>query len=276
MSNHSNQAIVITRAVRDTADVPAALKVEQRELPALRESEVLVRSIYASLDPAMLMWIRFAAPYMPLAAGDVLPTMVIGVVEASRLTGFSPGDVVSTFGLMQERFVARASGGKDHDAGKGGVLSVTHVAVERQVPLHLHLSLLSHIGHAAVGIHRIGHVVAGETVLVSAAAGATGSIAAQLAKAQGARVIGVAGGVQKCAWLTDAIGLDGAIDHRGDVAAQLTELAPQGVDLFFDNVGGPLLDTVLLHLAVHARVVVLRQPDPVRRCQRGPLPLCQH
>jgi NADPH-dependent curcumin reductase CurA len=164
--------------------------------------------------------------------------------------------VVSTFGPMRERFVARASGGQEHSAGSGGVLSVARIDHEPAVPLHLHLSLLSHIGHAAVGIRRIGHVAPGETVVVSAAAGATGSIAAQLAKSVGARVIGIAGGTEKCAWLTDALGLDGAIDHQRDVGEQLAALAPGGIDLFFDNVGGALLDVVLMHLATRARVVV--------------------
>jgi NADPH-dependent curcumin reductase CurA len=126
------------------------------------------------------------------------------------------------------------------------------------VPIPLCMSALGLTGLTAYyGMREVGVVKAGDTVLVSGAAGATGSVAVQVARIAGARVVGIAGGPKKCAFLTGELGLDGAIDYRaGDLRAQLKQQFPKGVDLFFDNVGGETLDTVLLHLAPRARVVM--------------------
>jgi NADPH-dependent curcumin reductase len=130
-----------------------------------------------------------------------------------------------------------------------------------EVPLETNLTIFSHIGLAAVtGMIGIGAVTAQDTVVVSAAAGATGVIAAQIAKAVGARVIGIAGGAGKCRALLNDFGLDGAIDYKADkIDAELKRLCPQGVDLFFDNVGGAVLDAVLMNLARGARIAVCGQ-----------------
>jgi len=267
-----NRAIVLQRAAKDASELADVLTIEERAPPPIEDGEVLVRAVYLSLDPSQFMWVRMAAPYMPIGAGDVMLCSQIGVIEQSRIAGVAAGDVVSVFAGMQERSVVRALGA-EHDAGSGGMLAVNKISVEPDFPLDLHLSLLSHVGMAAIsGMKHVAEVRAGETVLVSAAAGATGSIAAQLAKAYGARVIGVAGGPEKCALLVDELGLDGAIDHRGNVAKELARLAPSGIDLFFDNVGGFLLDTVLPQMAFRGRVVICgaladygKAPDQVHR-----------
>lgn len=252
----SNRAIVLRRAAKDAQDVPGALAIENREPPPVSDGEVRIRAVYLSLDPSMFTWIRTTAPYMPTGVGDVLMSQAIGVVEESRLDGFAPGQLVSTFAGMQEVSVVKAHG-TDHDGNAGGPQAVKKIERDPRIPLHAHLSLFSHIGMAAItGIKEVAAIRAGETVLVSAAAGATGSVAAQLAKAYGARVIGIAGGPEKCRYLTEELELDAAVDHRADVGAQLDAAAPHGVDVFFDNVGGPLLDTVLTRLAAKGRVVI--------------------
>jgi NADPH-dependent curcumin reductase len=252
-----NRAVVISRAARDLADVEAALSIEHRDVPRVRDGEVRLRTIYMSLDPATVTWVRLAAPYMPFGPGDVLKGTVAGVVEESRVDGFEPGDLVRAFATFQEVSVVPARGDVP-EALAGGTNAVRHVAHDADTPLHMALSLYSHVGIAAIaGFREIGRPQPDETVLVSAAAGATGSIAAQVAKADGCRVIGIAGGPQKCAYLTDELGLDGAIDHHaGGVSAAIGRLAPGGVDIFFDNVGGPQLDDALENMAPGGRIII--------------------
>jgi NADPH-dependent curcumin reductase len=252
-----NRAVVIGRAARDVSDVEAALTIEHRDVPDVRDGEVRLRNIYLSLDPATVTWVRMAAPYMPFGPGDVLKGTVAGVIEESRVEGFEPGDLVRAFASFQEVSVVPALGDVP-EALAGGTNAVRHVAHDATTPLHMALSLYSHVGIAAIsGFREIGRPQAGETVLVSAAAGATGSIAAQVANADGCRVIGIAGGAEKCAYLLDELGLGGAIDYREeDVSAALGRLAPKGVDIFFDNVGGPQLDAALENMAPGGRIII--------------------
>lgn len=128
----------------------------------------------------------------------------------------------------------------------------------KPVPLETHLSIFSHVGRAAaIGLFEIGKLAKNDVVVVSGAAGATGSLAAQIAKAQGNRVIGIAGGAEKCALLLNEFGLDAAIDYKHeDVSASLSKLCPDGIDVYFDNVGGAILDSVLENMAVGCRIVV--------------------
>ena len=252
-----NRAVVIERAARDAGDIAAALTIEHRDVPELRDGEVRLRTIYLSVDPATATWVRMAAPYMPFGPGDVLKGTVAGVIEESRVDGFRPGDLVRAFASFQEVSVVPAQGDVP-DALAGGTNAVRHVPHDSDTPLHMALSLYSHVGIAAIsGFREIGRAQPGETVLVSSAAGATGSIVAQVAKADGCRVIGIAGGPEKCTYLLDDIGLDGAIDHRSeDVSAAIGRLAPDGVDVFFDNVGGPQLDDALENMARGGRIII--------------------
>jgi len=250
------RSLILKRPAKDLDDVIHALAIETRRLPPVGPDEILLRAIYLSVDPAQLMWIRMAAPYMGIGAGDPLTTQVVGEIVQSRIDGVVPGDLVLVATQMAEYSVV-GKDGASNGAGQGGILSVQKIDQSHGLSPDLYLSLLSHTGMAAsCGIKHVANVQPGQTVLVSAAAGATGSVAAQLAKVHGARVIGIAGGPEKCKLLTEYYGLDGAVDHRGDIGSQLAALAPEGIEIFFDNVGGSLLDEVLNHMAFRSRVII--------------------
>jgi NADPH-dependent curcumin reductase len=221
---------------------------QNREIPQLLPGQVLLRTIYLSLDPTSRNWLKLdpSSAYLPLEVGDVMIGQAISRVEASTAAGLAAGDVV---------------------VGLSGWETLSVVPAERvrkvllDVPLETNLTIFSHIGLAAVtGMIEIAAVKAQDTVVVSAAAGATGVIAAQIAKALGARVIGIAGGADKCRALLNDFGLDGAIDYKvANIEAELKRLCPRGVDVFFDNVGGAVLDAVLMNLARGARIAVCGQ-----------------
>ena len=228
--------------------LPQVTDFELREepVPALAEGQFLVRNLYLSCDPAQRSWLARDTYVPKIALGETMRAGAAGQVVASRHAQFREGEVV--FGMF---------GWQDYAVSDGrGFVDVTRLPAH--VPIPLCLSALGLTGLTAYyGMLEVGGVEAGQQVLVSGAAGATGSVAAQLARIRGARVVGIAGGARKCAFLTQELGLDGAIDHRaGDLHARLKELFPRGIDLFFDNVGGETLDTVLLHLAPRARVVL--------------------
>jgi NADPH-dependent curcumin reductase CurA len=221
---------------------------QNREVPQLLPEQVLLRTIYLSLDPTSRNWLKLqpSSTYFPLKVGDVMIGQAISRVEASSAADLAAGDIV---------------------VGLSGWETLSVVPAERihkvlpDVPLETNLSIFSHIGLAAVtGLIEIAAVKAQDTVVVSAAAGATGVIAAQIAKAVGARVIGIAGGADKCRALLNDFGLDGAIDYKvANIEAELGRLCQHGVDVFFDNVGGAVLDAVLMNLARGARIAVCGQ-----------------
>jgi NADPH-dependent curcumin reductase CurA len=169
-----------------------------------------------------------------------------GQVVESRHPAFRPGQMVQGLFGWQDYAVARPGG------------SSSPTPVPPGAPLETAMSALGLTGMTAYfGLLEVGRPRSGETVVVSGAAGATGSVAAQIARISGCRVVGIAGGAEKCGYLRDELGLDGAIDYKSeDVAARLRELCPSGVDVFFDNVGGPALDAVLAQLALHGRIVL--------------------
>ena len=213
---------------------------------ALADGEVLVRIQYVSLDPAMRGWLNASEDsYMPpVAIGDVMRAIAVGRVTASNNANFAVGEHVS--GLM---------GVQEYAISNGQGLNKVNPAL---APLPMFLSVLGMTGLTAYfGLFDVGQPKPGDTVVVSGAAGAVGAIVGQLAKAHGARVIGIAGGADKCRYLVDELGFDAAIDYKSeDVAAALKQLAPTGVDVFFDNVGGDILDAVLARLAHGARIVI--------------------
>jgi NADPH-dependent curcumin reductase CurA len=215
-------------------------------LRELADGEVLVQIQYVSLDPAMRGWLNASEDsYMPpVAIGEVMRAIAVGRVTASNNAGFAVGDHVS--GLM---------GVQEYAISNGQGLNKVNPAL---APLPMFLSVLGMTGLTAYfGLFEVGQPKAGDTVVVSGAAGAVGAIVGQLAKAHGARVIGIAGGADKCRYLVDELGFDAAIDYKNeDVAAALKQHAPAGVDVFFDNVGGDILDTVLNRLARGARIVI--------------------
>jgi NADPH-dependent curcumin reductase CurA len=239
---------VIARPALDEEFKPDVLRWETRPLPALKENQLLVRTVYIGMEPSARNMLRlddFSTP-MQMKVGDVMPGGGVGVVEESKSPNYKKGDVVLA-----------GTGWADY-----AVLDAAFVRPPRAgVPLETNMTVFNHIGiAAATGMLHVGNVQANDTVVVSSAAGATGSIAAQLAKGMGARVIGIAGGAEKCKYLTDDLGLDAAIDYKNeDVEASLNKLAPNGVTLFFDNVGGAIMDAVLMNLATNARIAICGQ-----------------
>ncbi|MAI80133.1 MAG: NADP-dependent oxidoreductase [Myxococcota bacterium] len=219
-------------------------------IPELEEGQVHVRNHYLAFEPAMRGWLDDVPSYLPpVGIGEVMRASTVGKVIASKHSGFEVGETVSGMLGWQEHAIVEG------DPGPMGGLS----RVPAGVPPQIMLGALGVTGLTAYfGMTEVGGVKEGDKVLVSGAAGATGSVAAQIAKRRGAsKVVGIAGGPEKCAWLTEKAGLDAAIDYKSeDVHSRLGEEFPDGVDLFFDNVGGPILDDALQNMAWFGRVVL--------------------
>ncbi|ALV38368.1 NADP-dependent oxidoreductase [Streptomyces sp. CdTB01] len=233
-------------AARPTGDVKAE-DWEHRSAPVEEPGpgRFAGRTRFISLDPAMRGWLDDRPSYLPpVGIGEVMRAGSVIEVTASNHPDFQPGDhVVGTFGV-QEHVVSD---------GKGALRIDTSLA-----PPSTYLGALGMPGMTAYfGLLDVGALKDGETVVVSGAAGAVGTMAGQIAKARGCRVIGIAGGPQKCALLVDELGFDAAIDYRAeDVRKALRQHAPDGIDVYFDNVGGAVLDAALARLAMHGRVVI--------------------
>jgi NADPH-dependent curcumin reductase len=211
----------------------------------LGEGQVQIEVQYISLDPAMRGWLNDTRSYVPpVGIGEVMRAGGAGRVVASNDSRYSEGDQVVGMLGVQEQAVVDAKGLSKAD---------TQLA-----PLEKWLSVLGMTGMTAYfGLLDIGRPEPGQTVVVSAAAGAVGSIVGQIAKLQGARAVGIAGGPQKCARLTGEYGYDAAIDYKSeDVPRALRAACPDGIDVYFDNVGGEILDAALAQLAFRARVVI--------------------
>ena len=210
------------------------------------DGEILVRNLVLSLDPTQRGWMA-RDTYLPaVKIGEVMRSGAGGRVVASRSPGYAVGDlVVGMFG-WQDYALVKADG------------KAAPTKVLPGVPLELAMSTLGLTGITAYfGLLEVGRPKAGETVVVSGAAGATGSVVGQIARIQGCRAIGIAGGKDKCEWLTKEARFTAAIDYKSeDVGARLRELCPAGIDVYFDNVGGDLLDVALAQLAMHGRVVL--------------------
>jgi len=205
----------------------------------------LVKIIYISLDPAMRGWLNESRSYIaPVAIGDVMRALAVGRVIASNHPGFAAGqDVSGPFGVQEYAL----SDGKH-------VLKVD----PDLAPLPVHLSALGMTGRTAYfGLLEVGQLKPGDVVVVSAAAGAVGSVVGQIARIKGCRAVGIAGGAEKCRYIVDELGFDAAIDYKTqDVRAALKEHCPNGIDVYFDNVGGHILEAALARLARGARIVI--------------------
>jgi NADPH-dependent curcumin reductase CurA len=207
--------------------------------------EVMVRVLYLSLDPAMRGWMDERRSYIaPVGLGEVMRALGIGRVVDSKDPSLAVGDVVVGLTGVQDYVVAKAHGLTKVDP---------HLA-----PLPRYLGALGMPGLTAYfGLLDIGRPKEGETVVVSAAAGAVGAVAGQIAKITGCRVVGIAGGAAKCRYVVDELGFDAAIDYkREDIHKALVEHCPKGIDVYFDNVGGEILDSALSLLARRARVII--------------------
>jgi NADPH-dependent curcumin reductase CurA len=218
----------------------------EEAVPTAGDGQALVRTLWLSCDPAQRTWMERDTyiPVVPL--GEPMAASSFGQVVDSRHPRFAPGD-----------FVVGLFGWEDYVVTDGtGFVPVQKVPPGVDGPTALSLFGISGLT-AYFGLLDVGRLAPGETVVVSAAAGAVGSTAVQIAKLKGARVVGVAGGPRKCDWVVQELGADAAVDYKGeDVAARLHALCPGGVDVYFDNVGGEVLDAALANLAVGARVVV--------------------
>ncbi|MBM4385307.1 MAG: NADP-dependent oxidoreductase [Deltaproteobacteria bacterium] len=222
-------------------------KFQEAPVPALGEGEVLVETLYLSCDPTQRGWMEDRPSYMPpVQIGEVMRAGSVGRVLESRSPLLAPGDVVEGMAGWQQYSVTKPGG--LFGSGK----------VPAGLDPKLLMGVLGVTGLTAYfGLLDLGQPKAGETVVVSGAAGATGSIAGQIARLKGCKVIGIAGGPDKCAWLTKEARFDAAIDYkRENVGVRLAQLAPQGVDVYFDNVGGDILDAVLAQIRMKARVVL--------------------
>ena len=223
------------------------LELIETPVPDLKDAEVLVRTIYLSLDPTNRTWMNDSQGYLPpVGLGEVMRGLTLGVVEASRSGRFREGDIVTPL----------SGGWADYAVVHEQALRPVHRAPG--LPLTANLSVLGMTGLTAYfGVTDVLKARAGETLVISAAAGAVGSIAGQVAKQRGAHVIGIAGGPDKCRWLTGELGFDAAVDYKNeDVGEALDRLAPNGIDLNFENVGGDIMIAVWNRLNVHARMAV--------------------
>ena len=220
-------------------------KLVEEETPQLQEGEFLVKIRYVSLDPAMRGWMNAQRSYIPpVEIGAVMRAGTVGEVIESRHEGFQKGDsVVGNMGVQQYAV----------SDGKG-----VHKVDPNIAPLPRYLGTLGMTGFTAYfGLLRVGEPKAGDTVLVSGAAGAVGSIVGQIAKIKGCRVVGIAGGADKCRYLTEELGFDAAIDYKEKrVRKDIRKHCPEGVDVYFDNVGGEILDAALANLARGARIAI--------------------
>lgn len=244
MTDQTNRQFLLAKrpvgaATRDTFTFQEVTVVQPKE------GQILVRNEYLSLDPAMRGWMNEGKSYIPpVALGEVMRALGVGKVIASAHPGFAVGDYVNGALGVQDYFVGEPRGFYKVDPGLA--------------PLPVYLSALGMTGITAYfALLEVGTPKAGDTVVISGAAGAVGSIAGQIAKLKGCRVVGIAGGKEKCALLTQELGFDGAIDYKNeDVVAGLKRECPKGVDVFFDNVGGDILDAVLSRLNFKARVII--------------------
>lgn len=233
------------------------LKLVTVDLPPLAPREMLLKTHYLGFDPAQKGWMENVADYVaPMAIGDVMRGSAITEVVSSNNGRFAEGTLLAGSTGWSE-FV-------NHD-GTG------LTPVEPELSPTAMLSILGTTGVTAYcGLFKIGQPVAGDVVLVSGAAGATGSIVGQLAKIAGCTVIGIAGGPEKCTWLVDQAGYDHAIDYKaGPILDQIKQLAPGGINVIYDNVGGTILNDMLSRIATHARVVIC---GGISRYETGTLP----
>jgi NADPH-dependent curcumin reductase CurA len=209
------------------------------------DGEVLIKILYLSLDPAMRGWMNDGRSYIaPVAIGEVMRALAAGQVVASNHPGLAVGDYVTGLLGVQEYAIANGN----------AVMKVD----PQLAPLPVYLGTLGMPGMTAYfGLLDIGRPSEGDTVVVSGAAGAVGGVVGQIAKLKGCRVVGIAGGGEKCRYVVEELGFDAAIDYKAeDVGTALHEHCPGGIDVYFDNVGGDILDAALANLARSARVVI--------------------
>ncbi|TNE45660.1 MAG: NADP-dependent oxidoreductase [Deltaproteobacteria bacterium] len=218
---------------------------EEVEIPEVQDGEFLVQHHYISLDPAMRGWLRDQRSYIaPVAVGDVMRAASVGKIVESKHSLFPEGSYVAGWGGVQQYCVTDGAGWYTVDPALA--------------PLETYIGTLGMPGMTAYfGLLEVGKAKVGDTVLVSGAAGAVGSVVGQIAKIHGCRTVGIAGGPEKCKYLVDELGFDGAIDYKNEnIREGIKTHCPKGVDVYFDNVGGEILNTALTRINRGARVVI--------------------
>ena len=220
-------------------------KLEDGPIPEPGDNQFRVRIEYISLDPAMRGWVNDGKSYVPpVAIGETMRAYSAGIVEKSNHLDFKPGDAVQSMFGVQRYAVSD---------GQRVVKVDTSLA-----PLQRWIGGLGMPGWTAYfGLLDVGQPKEGETVVVSAASGAVGSIVGQIARIKGCRAVGIAGGPDKCRYVTEELGFDACVDYKGgNLAADLKAAAPKGIDVYFENVGGEILDTVLMQMNLFGRIPV--------------------
>ena len=220
-------------------------ELKSAPVPVPQDGEFLIKCEYISLDPAMRGWMNDAKSYIPpVQINEVMRAGGVGKIIKSNNPEFKEGDFVYGQMGVQQYIITD---------GKG-----FHAIDPEIAPLPMYLGTLGMTGMTAYfGILEVGELKDGDTVLVSGAAGAVGSVVGQIAKIKNCKVIGIAGGAEKCEYLVEELGFDGAIDYKNDdIRLKLKEYFPKGIDVYFDNVGGEILDLALGRLAMHARIVI--------------------
>jgi NADPH-dependent curcumin reductase CurA len=220
-------------------------KLEEGAVPEPGDNQFRVKIAYISLDPAMRGWVNDTKSYVPpVAIGETMRAYSVGIVEKSNNPAFKTGDAVQ--GLFGVQNYAISDGSR--------VVKVD----PSQAPLQRWVGGLGMPGWTAYfGLLEVGQPKAGETVVVSAASGAVGSVVGQIAKIKGCHVVGIAGGAEKCRYVKDELGFDACVDYKGgNLAADLKAAAPKGIDVYFENVGGEILDAVLLQMNLFGRIPV--------------------
>ena len=240
-----NKQLLFVKRPQGEADA-STWSLVTNPIPEIKEGEILVKQHYVSLDPAMRGWMNEGKSYIePMAIGSVMRAGSVGeVVAAKNHPNFKVGDFVSGFGGVQQYAVSDGTG--------------LYTVDPKLAPLPTYIGTLGMPGMTAYfGILEVGKIKEGDVVVVSGAAGAVGSIVGQIAKIKGCTVIGIAGGADKCKYIVEELGFDGAIDYKNeDVKSRLKEECPKGLDVYFDNVGGEILDCALANLRMNARVVI--------------------
>jgi NADPH-dependent curcumin reductase CurA len=240
----SNRMVKLARRPRGMI-VRDDFKIEEGGVPEPGDNQFRVKIAYISLDPAMRGWVNDTKSYVPpVAIGETMRAYSVGIVEKSNNPAFKAGDAVQ--GLFGVQNYAISDGSR--------VVKVD----PSQAPLQRWVGGLGMPGWTAYfGLLEVGQPKAGETVVVSAASGAVGSVVGQIAKIKGCHVVGIAGGAEKCRYVKDELGFDACVDYKGgNLATDLKAAAPKGIDVYFENVGGEILDTVLLQMNLFGRIPV--------------------
>lgn len=244
MTNNKNrQVLLASRPVGEPSD--DNFNLVESEIPEPKENEILLQTAYLSLDPYMRGRMSAAKSYAePVPIGGVMEGATVSKVVKSNNNKFAEGDYVLSYAGWQEYSISDGTGLRKVD--------------DSIAPVHTALGVLGMPGLTAyTGLLNIGEPKEGETVVVSAASGAVGGVVGQIAKIKGCRVIGIAGGKKKCDYVTSELGFDACIDHKSsDMAEQLKNACPKGIDVYFENVSGPVFDAVLPLLNPFARIPV--------------------